>query len=432
MWVKLSKLAKMTSFDNYHYFYPMPNLTPRNHYLNKLSFYKDKDLIKVISGLRRSGKSTLLELFRDKLYKSGIKKNQIHAINFELPENYFNKDWFTIYTEIKKKLQSDKINYIFLDEVQNIPDFERLVDGLYATKNTDVYITGSNAFLLSSEIATLLSGRYIEISILPFSFSEYARARQIDIQNKHLNFESIYFDFINETSLPKGIELRDSGIDKINEYLTAIFNTIIEKDITLRHQINDKRAFSNIVKFIASSIGSKLSPSSISKALKQDHQNVHHATVEKYLSYLTESFVFYKVNRFDLRGKKQLATQEKYYLVDIGLSNILLGKHKNSDRGHILENIVYLELLHRGYQVWTGASRHCEIDFVCKTPSGDIEYYQVAWQLSQNSTIEREFSALESLRDNYPKFLLSTDTVTLERQGIKHLNVFQWLLTTNE
>jgi predicted AAA+ superfamily ATPase len=214
----------------------------------------------------------------------------------------------------------------------------------------------------------------------------------------------------------------------IYEYLTAIFNTIIEKDITIRHQINDKRAFSNIVKFIASSIGSQLSPSSISKALKQDNQSVHHLTVEKYLSYLTESFVFYKVNRFDIKGKKQLATQEKYYLVDVGLVNILLGKHKNSDRGHILENIVFLELLHRGYQVWTGSTRNHEIDFVCKTPSGDVEYYQVAWLLSQPETIEREFSALESVKDNYPKFLLSTDNVTIERQGIKHLNVFQWLL----
>jgi len=421
-------LQKLQVLIIYDYLYFMANLTPRHQYLDKLSYYKDKDLIKVISGLRRSGKSTLLELFREKLYQSGVKKNQVQAINFELPENYFNQDWFTIYTAIKKKLRPDKTNYIFLDEIQNIPNFERLVDGLFATKNTDIYITGSNAYLLSSEIATLLGGRYIEISILPFSFFEYLSARSIDVKNKYLNYESLYFDFTSETSLPKGVELRDSGIDKIYEYLTAIFSTIIEKDITIRHQINDKRAFSNIVKFIASSIGSQLSPSSISKALKQDNQSIHHITVEKYLSYLTESFVFYKVNRFDIKGKKQLATQEKYYLVDVGLVNVLLGKHKNSDRGHILENIVFLELLHRGYQVWTGSTRNHEIDFVCKTPSGDVEYYQVAWILSQPDTIEREFSALESVKDNYPKFLLSTDNVTLERQGIKHLNVFQWLL----
>ncbi|PKP30771.1 MAG: hypothetical protein CVT99_11660 [Bacteroidetes bacterium HGW-Bacteroidetes-16] len=213
-----------------------------------------------------------------------------------------------IYFEIKKKLQTDKTNYVFLDEVQNIPHFEKLVDGLFATENTDVYITGSNASLLSSELATSLSGRYIEISILPFSFKEYLSARKIDTSNKYLNYEALFFDYVNETLLPKGVELRESGYDKIYEYLEAIYTTIIEKDITQRHQINDKRAFSNIVKFVSSSIGNPLSPSNISKTLKQDGQNIHHTTIEKYLEYLVESFVFYKVNRFDLKGKKQLAT----------------------------------------------------------------------------------------------------------------------------
>lgn len=195
-----------------------------------------------------------------------------------------------------------------MDEVQNIPHFEKLVDGLFATENTDVYITGSNASLLSSELATSLSGRYIEISILPFSFKEYLSARKIDTSNKYLNYEALFFDYVNETLLPKGVELRESGYDKIYEYLEAIYTTIIEKDITQRHQINDKRAFSNIVKFVSSSIGNPLSPSNISKTLKQDGQNIHHTTIEKYLEYLVESFVFYKVNRFDLKGKKQLAT----------------------------------------------------------------------------------------------------------------------------
>ena len=347
-----------------------------------------------------------------------------------MPENYLGKTWDDIYFEIKKKLQVDTPNYVFLDEVQNIPLFEKLVDGLFATENTDVYITGSNAFLLSSELATLLSGRYIEISILPFSFKEYLTARSIDTSNKYLNYEALFFDYVNETSLPKGVALREEGFDKIYEYLEAIFTTIIEKDIRQRHQINDKRAFGNIVKFIASNIGNSLSPSNISTTLKQDKQSIHHATVEKYLDYLVESFVFYKVNRFDLKGKKQLATQEKYYLVDTGLLTILAGKERTTDRGHLLENVVYLELLRRGNKIWTGTTRNTEVDFVCKSPTGDIEYYQVAWQMTNESTIEREFGALEKINDNYPKYLLTTDSFTQNRSGIQHLNVFNWLLET--
>lgn len=409
----------------------MRNYINRQEYISKLLSYQDKDLIKVVSGLRRSGKSTLLEMLSARLLRQGVGKRQIQFYNFELPENYFNKSWSEIYFDIKKKMHPTKTNYIFLDEVQNIPLFEKLVDGLFATENTDIYITGSNAFLLSSELATLLSGRYIEISILPFSFKEYLTARNIDIENKYLNFETLFFDYVNETSLPKGAELRESGFDRIFEYLEAIYTTIIEKDITQRHQINDKRAFTNIVKFVASNIGNQLSPGNISKTLKQDGQSIHHSTVEKYLDYLVSSFVFYKVNRFDLKGKKQLATQEKYYLVDAGLLNVLVGKERTTDRGHILENIVYLELIRRGNKVWTGTARNTEVDFVCKNPIGEIEYYQVAWQMESETTVDREFGALEKINDNYPKHLLTTDSFTQSRSGIRHLNVFHWLLNFN-
>lgn len=409
----------------------MDNYINRKEYLGKLLSYKDKDLIKVVSGLRRSGKSTLLELYQAHLLKQGIGKRQVQFYNFELPENYLNKTWSDIYFDIKKGMQPNKTNYVFLDEVQNIPLFEKLVDGLFATENTDIYITGSNAFLLSSELATLLSGRYIEISILPFSFKEYLTARNIDKSNMYLNYEALFFDYVNETSLPKGVDLREGGFDKIYEYLEAIYSTIIEKDITQRHKINDKRAFANIVKFVASNIGNQLSPSNISKTLKHDGQNIHHSTVEKYLDYLVASFVFYKVNRFDLKGKKQLATQEKYYLVDLGLLNILTGKERITERGHILENIIYLELIRRGNKVWTGTARNTEVDFVCKNPSGEIEYYQVAWQVTNESTLEREFGALERINDNYPKYLLTTDSFTQNRSGIIHKNVFNWLLETN-
>ncbi|NUM32756.1 MAG: ATP-binding protein [Bacteroidetes bacterium] len=411
----------------------MTKYTNRKGYVDKLLAYKNKDLIKVISGLRRSGKSTLLEIYREHLLKQGVNRKQIVFLNFEDFElRKFLNDIDALYSHIIRQLDLSKPCYVFLDEVQNVNEFERLVDGLFVKPNVDVYITGSNALLLSGELATLLSGRYIEISILPFSFKEYLTARSIDTSNKYLKYEAFFFDYINETSLPKGVELREGGYDKIYEYLEAIYNTIIEKDITQRHQINDKRAFSNIVKFVASNIGNPLSPGNIAQTLKQDGQHTHNTTVERYLEYLVASFVFYRVNRFDLKGKKQLATQEKYYLVDAGLLNILAGKERTTDRGHILENVVYLELLRRGNKIWTGTSRNSEVDFVCKTKTGDIEYYQVAWQMTNETIVEREFGALEKINDNYPKFLLTTDGFTQDRSGVKHLNVFNWLLDTEK
>jgi predicted AAA+ superfamily ATPase len=407
----------------------MRNYTSRTNYINKLLAYKDKDLIKVVSGLRRSGKSTLFELYRNELIHLGIDASQIVFLNFEDFElrKYLN-DLDALYEFITNQLDLSKPCYVFLDEIQNVKEFERIVDGLFVKPNIDVYITGSNAFLLSSELATLLSGRYIEISILPFSFKEYLSARKIDSSNKYLNFEALFFDYVNETSLPKGVELREGGFEMIYEYLEAIYTTILEKDISQRHQINDKRAFGNITKFISSSIGSPISPTNISKSLIQDGKKLHNTTVERYIEYLVGSYIFYKVHRFDLKGKKQLATQEKYYLVDVGLLNILIGKDRTTDRGHILENIVYLELLRRGNKIWTGTTRNSEVDFVCKTPTGEIEYYQVAWQITSESTLEREFSALEKINDNYPKYLLTTDSFTQNRSGIKHINVYNWLL----
>jgi len=403
-------------------------LIERKEYLDKLLSYKDKDIIKVVTGLRRSGKSTLLELFRSRLLENNVMPEQTQFYNFELPENYLNKSWETLYFEIKSKLQTDKSNYIFLDEVQNIADFEKMVDGLYASENVDVYITGSNANLLSSELATLLSGRYIEISILPFSFAEYLEVRGIDTSNKYLNYEALFYDYVNETSLPKGVELREEGFDKIYEYLEALYATIIEKDITQRYKIYDKRAFGNVAKFVASNIGNQISPNSISKALKADNKSIHNTTVEKFIEYLVESFVFYCVNRFDIKGKRQLATLEKYYLVDLGLLNVLVGRDRTADRGHILENVVYLELLRRGYKIWTGTLRNGEIDFTVKNRNGEIEYYQVSWEISSQETEEREFLPLETVKDNYPKFLLSTESFPQSRAGIIHKNVFEWLL----
>jgi uncharacterized protein len=407
----------------------MKNYIHRKDYIDKLLAYKDHDLIKVITGIRRSGKSTLFQIYRKVLLDTGILESQIVFLNFEDYENKrFLSDLDALYSYIVEKIDISKPSYVFLDEIQNVYEFERLVDGLYVKENIDVYITGSNAFLLSGELATLLSGRYIEISILPFSFKEYLVARNIDLTSKYLNYEAFFFDYVNETSLPKGIELRQTGLDKVAEYLRAVYTTVVEKDITQRHKIYDKRAFENVVKFLATTIGSLVSASNISKILKQNGQITHNTTVDRYLDYLVASFVFYKVHRFDLKGKKQLSTLEKYYIVDLGFLNILSGKERGSERGHFLENIVYLELVRRGYLVWAGTSRNSEVDFVCKTQLGDIEYYQVAWQLTNDSVIEREYTALEKINDNYPKFLLSTDNFMINRGGIKHLNVFSWLL----
>jgi predicted AAA+ superfamily ATPase len=406
----------------------MNYLIERKGYLDKLLSYKEKGMIKVVTGLRRSGKSTLLELLRNRLLELEILQEQIIFYDFELPESYLGKTWDSLYFEIKAKLPNGKVSYIFLDEVQNIKDFEKLVDGLFATANTDVYITGSNANLLSGELATLLSGRYIEISILPFSFHEYLQAREVDISNRYLNYEMLFFDYVNETSMPKGVELRDDGFDKVYEYLEFLYATVVEKDIIQRHTIYDKRAFGNVTKFVAGSIGNQVSPSSISKSLKADNQDIHHATVEKFLDYLTECFMFYQVNRFDIKGKKQLATQEKYYIVDLGFLNVLIGREKTTNRGHILENVVYLELLRRGYKVWTGALRNAEVDFVVKNNFGDIEYYQVSWNIDNEKTAKREFNPLETIKDNYPKFLLTTESFPQNQNGITHLNIFEWLL----
>ncbi|HMW95560.1 MAG: ATP-binding protein [Chitinophagales bacterium] len=407
----------------------MRNYIYRKEYVDKLLLYKDHDLIKVVTGLRRSGKSTLFRMYRDVLLEQGISKNQIVFLNFEDFElRKYQNDLEGLYRFIIKKVDFAQPCYIFLDEIQNINNFEQLVDGLYIRPNTDVYITGSNAYLLSGELATLLSGRYIEFSILPFSFKEYLTARRIDISNTYLNYESLFFDYINETSLPKGIELRTLGYDKIFEYLEAVYKTVVEKDITQRYQIYNRHTFLNVIKYVSTTIGTPLSPNNIATILRHNGEDIHNMTVSKYLDYLVNSFIFYRVHRFDIKGKKQLATMEKYYLVDIGFLNILVGKDRTTDRGYLLENIVYLELLRRGNKVWTGTTRNNEVDFVCKTPSGEIEYYQVSWKLSSVKTFNREFSALEKIKDNYPKFLLTTESFLETRSGIIHLNVFHWLM----
>jgi predicted AAA+ superfamily ATPase len=288
-----------------------------------------------------------------------------------------------------------------------------------------LYVTGSNAYFLSGDLATLLSGRYITIHILPFSFDEYIESQKNTILSKY----ELFNNYLYETSLPQGVLLRNQGADIQNMYIQDVYNTIVEKDIRQRYNIQNMRSFDNLSKFLMGAIGSVVSPNNISKAMKQDRQDIHHNTVEKYIEYLTNSYVFYQVNRFNIKGKQQLATQEKYYLADVGFRNLKLGKFQYQDVGHILENIVYLELNRRGYRIWIGKVGEYEVDFIVKNALNKFEYYQVTWSVSDPKTAEREIRPLKFIDDNYPKYIISTDIITAEIEGIEHINIVDWLLT---
>lgn len=402
----------------------MNHLINRQNYIQQLEKLKDKHIIKVITGLRRSGKSTLYEIFIQQILASGVSARNVQQYNFEKPIYPQEYTWRDIYKDILAKTDKDNMNYIFLDEPQQISEFERLIDALYVERYIDLYVTGSNAYFLSGDLATLLSGRYITIHILPFSFAEFCESQKDTTLNKY----ELFNHYLYETSLPQGVFLRNQGTDIQNMYIQDVYNTIVEKDIRQRYTIQNSRSFDNLSKFLMGAIGSAVSPSNISKAMKQDRQDIHHNTVEKYIEYLVSAYVFYQVNRFDIKGKQQLATQEKYYLVDIGFRNLKLGKFQYQDVGHILENIVYLELNRRGYQIWIGKIGEYEVDFIVKNALNKFEYYQVAWSITDPKTAEREIRPLKSISDNYPKYILSTDIITAEIEGIEHINIVDWLL----
>jgi predicted AAA+ superfamily ATPase len=404
----------------------MNDLVERKRYLEQLEKLCGKHIIKVITGLRRSGKSVLMEMFAGRLRESGIPDSRIQMYNFEKPWPQADASWRAIYRHIVEHVPGESMSYVFLDEPQQIPDFERLIDALFVEKNVDLYVTGSNAYFLSGEIATLLSGRYITIPVLPFSFGEYVEALQKtgDAADKYAAFRS----YLYETSLPQGVFFRSLGSDIQSRYVQDVYSTVVEKDIMQRYHIQSSRSFDNVARYLMGNIGSRLSPGNISNALKRDRQAVHHATVERYVQYLADSFLFYPVSRFDIKGKQQLATQEKYYLVDVGFRNVKLGKFQHQDAGHILENIVYLELCRRGCQVWTGKINEYEVDFIAKNSDNKFAYYQATWSSSSPEAMERELRPLKAIRDNYPKYILSTDMLTAEIDGIEHVNVVDWLL----
>ncbi len=390
----------------------------RNEYLEELKNWKDKDLIKVITGIRTSGKSTLFELFIDYLKKTGINEDHIISLNLESPEYNF-KDYIELYNYVNEKIKDKNMYYVFLDEVQVIENFEKAVDGLYIKKNVDEYITGSNAYLLSGELATFLSGRYIEFKMFPLSFKEYANFYKQD------GDEKLYLKYVNNSSMPYALKLDNQ--DEVDKYLDSIYNTIIVKDIATRKKIADTGMLRSVSEFMFSSVGSILSVKKIADTLTSNGRSISVHTVESYLDSLVESFIFNKVSRYDIKGKQYLQSGEKYYATDVTMRYALLGR-KYIDLGHILENIVYLELLRRGYKVYIGKSGDKEIDFVAENSKG-VKYFQVAYTVRDEKTLERELSALESINDHYPKFILTMDIdPEVDYNGIRKINVLDWLL----
>ncbi len=405
-------------------------MTERTEYLNKLIEWKDEQVIKVVTGIRRCGKSTLLELFADYLRKTGVTDDQIIFINLEALENEYLLDYKVLYQYVCDRLCKDKYTYIFLDEIQKVENFEKAVDSLYIKKNTDIYITGSNAYLLSGELATLLSGRYVEISMLPFSFKEYLEYHQSDDK------ASALAAYMSDGGFPYVSVMERSKV-KTDMYIEGIYNTIIVKDIEDRQRkqesdpnkrkVTDIVLLKSIARFLANSIGNPISFKSIADYITSTGRKISQSTVSDYVEALCEAFVFYPVQRFDIGGKELMKTNQKYYIVDLGLRRHLIAKH-SYDLGFSLENFVYLELLRRGYDVNVGKVGNTEVDFVAKKDDR-YYYFQVTDNMTSESTFNREITPLQNIPDNYPKTILTNDRLTLGNyNGIEVVNVIDWLL----
>ena len=392
----------------------------REEYLERLRNLKHKKLIKILTGIRRCGKSTVLEMFKNELLKSGVEENQIIFINFEDYENKSLRNSDVLYNHIKKLL-TPKMNYIFLDEIQRVENFPEVVDSLYIKDNVDLYLTGSNSSLLSSEIATLISGRYVEIKMQPFSFAEFVMAT-----GQSENLPKAYRQYIETSSFPYVLELLQTP-QEINSYLEGIYNTILVKDIIDRKKIADTNVLKSVTQFIFDNIGLELSSKRIADTLTSNGRKSDPKTIEKYVSSLEESFIINKASRYNIKGKEYLKSLEKYYVSDIGLRNFMLGK-KAMDVGHILENIIYLELLRRGYSVYVGKIDDMEIDFVAQNQQGNF-YIQVAASVRDENTLKRELRSLQAIKDNYPKILLTLDDdPESDYEGITRKNALDWLV----
>ncbi len=399
----------------------------REKYLKQMIDSKDTEFIKVITGVRRSGKSTLLLMFKDYLLKNGVKKENIIHINFEsaLYDNI--KNYKDLYQHIKEKIKNDKM-YLLLDEVQNVESWEKAINSFKVDFNIDIYITGSNAYLLSSELSTLLSGRYIEIKMYPLSFKEFLTFNKYDENN----LEDKFNEYLKFGGLPAITLIKDND-ELILSYLNDIYNTIVKKDIIDRNNIKDTALLENIIKYLFNNVGSPISSNKISDYLNSNKivQKANHQTIDNYLNMLEKSYIIYKADRTDVKSKALLKTLGKYYVSDTGLRNIILG-FRNINEGHLLENVVYLELLRRGYKVNIGKTSDYEVDFVAENPH-TIKYYQVTQTLSDEQVKNRELRSLESISDNYEKIILSMDkSINNDFNGIKVKNIINWLLETED
>ena len=393
----------------------------RNRYLDYLKRVKDKQIIKVITGVRRCGKSVLMKLYADELLAEGVKDEQLTFINFEDFEFYDLRDSKALYDYIVGRLRPDMMNYVFLDEIQHVSNYADVVDALYIKSNVDLYITGSNAYLLSGEIATLLSGRYVEMKLLPFSLKEYALA-----QSKEMSPERLYANYITYSSFPYTVHLQDD-MQTVNDYLRGIFSTIVLKDVVQRKKVSDPMMLESVLSFLTDNIGNTLSTKKIADTMTSYGRRIDVKTVEKYLSALSESCIVYPVKRYDAKGRGLLKTMEKYYLVDVAFRNMMLGR-QGVDYGHVLENVVFLELMRRFPNVYIGKVDSMEVDFVV-TDMQKMEYYQVCATMRNPATRERELESLQAIDDHYPKTILTLDTEPVTyHNGIKQQNAIDWLL----
>ena len=395
----------------------------REMYLNRLIEAKDTDLIKVVTGVRRSGKSTLLLMFKDYLTKNGIQSDSIIYMNFESAMYDNIKDYKDLYEHIKGKINNKK-TYLLLDEVQNVDKWEKAVNSLHVDFDIDIYITGSNAYLLSSELSTLLSGRYIEIKMYPLSFKEFLKFNNYDDND----LENKFYEYLKYGGLPAITLIKDKP-DLVMSYLNDIYNTIVKKDIIDRNNIKDVALLENIIKYLVTNIGSPVSASKISAYLNSNKivDKSNHQTIDNYLNMLEKSYIMYKADRTDIRNKTLLKTLGKYYISDLGIRNSILG-FRNINEGHLLENIVYLELLRRGFRVNIGKTLDYEVDFVAENPN-QVIYYQVTRSLYNEEVKAREIRSLESISDNYEKIILTMDkTLASDYNGIKIVNLIDWLL----
>lgn len=397
----------------------------REEYLDKLIAFRDKQIIKVITGVRRCGKSTLMEIYQDYLKSKGVTEEQMITVNLEDFDFYELRAPKNLHIYIKERLCQDKMTYVFLDEIQQCEEFPRVVDSLFLRKNVDLYITGSNAYMLSSEIATMISGRYVEIKMLPLSFKEYVKStgNTSDLARK-------YISYLENSSFPYALELEGQP-KEIRDYLDGIYNTIVVKDIANRHKIQDTMMLESVTRFVFDNIGNQLSTKKIADTMTSDGRKIDVKTVEKYVRALMESFIVYQAKRYNIKGKQYLKTLEKYYAVDIGMRYMLLGS-RSTDVGHILENVVYLELIRRGYDVYVGKIDELEVDFVAMEPKRII-YYQVAASVRDEKTLLRELAPLQKITDHYQKFILTLDEdPEADYEGIRRINALDWLIGKGE